>query len=183
MNEEVDLLKTVAARLTSAGIQYMMTGSMAQAFYTAPRTTRDIDVVVQLLPADIDTITLLFQDDFYIDKENVHQAVAGQGMFNIIHNATIIKVDIIIRKNDEYRVEEFSRRQTIDIEGTPVTIVAPEDLILSKLVWAQPSQSELQCRDVRQLMLTVKKLDSAYLEKWSITLGVADLLRKVLQNA
>jgi hypothetical protein len=183
MSEEIDLLKVVAARLASAGIQYMMTGSMAQALYATPRMTRDIDIVVQLYPTDIHKITVLFQDDFYIDEESIRQAVAGEGIFNIIHNPTVIKIDFIVRKKDEYRVKEFSRRQTIDVEGTPVTVVAPEDLILSKLVWAKLSQSELQCRDVRQMMLTAKNLDTAYLEKWSLKLGVDDLLHKVMQNA
>jgi hypothetical protein len=64
----------------------------------------------------------------------------------------VIKVDFIVRKQNEYRVEEFSRRQTIEIEGTPVSIVAPEDLLLSKLVWAKDTGSEMQLRDVRHML-------------------------------
>ena len=41
MNEEIELLKNVAAKLESAGIEYMMTGSMAMAFYSIPRMTRE----------------------------------------------------------------------------------------------------------------------------------------------
>jgi len=42
-----DLLKfinLVDNRLTSAGIPYMLTGSVAMTFYGVPRMTRDVDI-------------------------------------------------------------------------------------------------------------------------------------------
>lgn len=47
MSEQLEFLKTIAARLDSAGIPYMITGSMAMALYARPRMTRDIDLVVE----------------------------------------------------------------------------------------------------------------------------------------
>jgi hypothetical protein len=178
MNAEIELLKETARRLDRAGIKYMMTGSMAMALYALPRMTRDIDMVVEITPADADRLLVLFQDDFYIDAASVRAAIQSTGMFNVIHNESVIKVDFIVRKNEEYRLEEFARRRAVDVDGTPVTVVAPEDLLLSKLVWAKLSQSELQFRDVRQMMGAVRNLDRPYLEKWAARLGVADLLDK-----
>ena len=48
MINEQDLLKIVTERLESAGISYMITGSVAANFYTIPRMTRDIDIIVEL---------------------------------------------------------------------------------------------------------------------------------------
>jgi hypothetical protein len=175
-NEEIELLKTVVRRLESAGIEYMITGSMVLSLYATPRMTRDIDIVIQVSIDDADRITGLFQDDFYITLESVKDAIRNNGMFNIIHNDSIIKVDLIVRKNEEYRKEEFSRKQIADFGGMPVYVVAPEDLILSKLVWAEPSQSELQYRDVRLMLVSCKTLDFEYLKKWAKTLGVNDSL-------
>ena len=182
MNEELELLKKIAARLESADIEYMVTGSMAMAFYSTPRMTRDIDVIIQVSRADANKIVNLFSDDFYIDEASVRQAVMNRGMFNVIHNDSVIKVDFIIRKDEEYRIEEFSRKRRIDIEGVSVWVVAPEDLILSKLIWAKRSQSELQFRDVRQMMMALRELNNKYLEKWSKILRVNDLLGKVKEN-
>jgi hypothetical protein len=103
-------------------------------------------------------------------------------MFNIIHSRLAIKIDFIVRKDEEYRIEEFSRKQKVYIDDIPVSMVAPEDLILSKLIWVQLSESELQFRDVRQMMNTLKNLDAEYLEKWARKLGVEDLLRKAQKN-
>jgi len=51
-------------------------------------------------------------------------------------------------------------------------------LILSKLVWALESNSELQRRDIRQLLAEAVDLD--YIRKWAPQLGVATLLNESL---
>ena len=49
MQNELDIVRDVSARLDRAGIGYMLTGSMAMNYYAQPRMTRDIDVVVALI--------------------------------------------------------------------------------------------------------------------------------------
>ncbi len=183
MTDELDLIKDVASRLAGAGIEYMMTGSMAMAVYSIPRMTRDIDIVIHVSPADVGMLVDLFCEDCYVDEDSVRQAVEQKGMFNIIHNESIIKVDFIVRKDGEYRKLELSRRQQIEIDGVQVAIVAPEDLILSKLVWAKESGSEIQLRDVRQLLVGAQGLDVAYLDRWAGELGVEGLLKEAQENA
>ena len=55
-------------------------------------------------------------------------------------------------------------------------VISKEDLILSKLVWAAPSGSAFQLRDVRKLLAS--GVDEAYLRQWSVRLGVDALLLK-----
>ena len=174
MDDQIAFLHSIARRLDSAGIPYMMTGSMALALYAVPRMTRDIDLVVEVAEDRVADLCELFAGDCYI----VRRAVTTQGMFNIIQNELVIKADFIIRKDAAYRKEEFARRRKIDIEGVPVSVVAPEDLILSKLVWGKDSASELQLRDVRQIVMGNGSLDWPYLEKWAALLDVAEMLVK-----
>ncbi len=134
MAEEIDLLKTIAAKLDSERIAYMMTGSMAMALYAAPRMTRDIDIVVHVTPAHVEKLLGLFRDAFYLEEAAVRKAVSEKGMFNLIHNESVAKVDMIVRKDDDYRIEEFSRRRAVDVDGVSISVVTPEDLILSKLL-------------------------------------------------
>jgi hypothetical protein len=96
-----------------------------------------------------------------------------------MHLATSIKVDLIVRKGSEYRQVEFARRQPVELSGVKTWIVSREDLILSKLVWAKDSGSELQRRDVRTLL--DDSMDRAYLESWAARLGVADALAEIAQ--
>jgi hypothetical protein len=178
MDEQLEFVKLISSRLESVGIAYMMTGSMAMAIYSILRMTRDIDLIVELEPADVDKFVNLFSVDCYIDRDTVKRAVDLHSMFNIIHNEWVVKADFIIRKNEAYRIKEFSRRQKILIEDTPIFVVSVEDLILSKLVWGKESQSDLHLGDVRQMISTVSELDWDYMNKWAIVLGIDQLLKR-----
>lgn len=182
MDEQLEFVKLIASRLDSVDIPYMMTGSMAMAVYSVPRMTRGVDLVVEIKPVDVDKIGDLFSEDCYIDRDSVRQAVDAHSMFNIIHNQWVVKADLIIRKDEEYRREEFARRQKIVIEDMTISVVSAEDLILSKLVWGKKSQSELQLLDVRQIISAVSELDWKYMRKWAVVLGVDALLEKVKEN-
>jgi len=177
MQNELDIVRDVSARLEGAGIGYMLTGSMAMNYYAQPRMTRDIDVVVALRPADAALVVRLFSSDYYVSREAVDSSIAQQSLFNLIHNESVIKVDCIVRKQSEYRLAEFNRRQRIKIEDFETWIVSKEDLILSKLFWARDSHSELQLRDVKNLVST--GYDRAYIQQWTEELGVTSLWREV----
>lgn len=181
MSDELDVLKSVTAQLEAAGILYMVTGSMAANFYAVPRMTRDIDLVLELSERDVDRVTRLFQPKYYIDRDVVQRAVRDQAMFNMIHNVLVVKVDCIVRKETEYRREEFARRRAVSVAGQQIFIVAPEDLILSKLDWAKESRSQMQLDDVRNLLRSVQELDAAYLNRWADRLGLTALYLEVRQ--
>lgn len=102
-------------------------------------------------------------------------------MFNMIHNVLVVKVDCVVRKDSDYRREEFARRRPVAIAGQQVFLVAPEDLILSKLDWAKESRSQTQLGDVRNLLKSVQGLDTAYLNHWALRLGLGTLLQEVSQ--
>lgn len=183
MSDALDVLKLVCHRLEQADIPYMLTGSLAANFYEVPRMTRDIDIVVELHKPDIEKVLQTFQDAFYIDKDAVVDAVERREMFNIIHNDTVFKVDFIVRKPSSYRHTEFQRKQRVPLGDTPIWIVAPEDLIISKLFWAKDSLSEMQLNDIKNLLSTVKNLDKKYIDTWIEMLGLDDLYKKVKGNA
>lgn len=180
MSQELEVLQMVTDRLAEANVPYMVTGSIAMNYYVVPRMTRDIDIVVELSEEDVEKTVRLFQRDFYVEREMVERAVKDRLMFNVIHNAHVIKVDLIVRKNGDYRKEEFSRRRTVKIGDHSLQIVSPEDLILSKLDWAKDSHSEMQLRDVQNLLTGVQRLDHHYLIAWVDRLGLRDLYQEVI---
>ncbi len=179
MSEELEVLGLVTGRLDEAGIPYMVTGSFAMNYYAVPRMTRDIDLVVELTEADVGRLVRLFEEEFYIDGGAVREAIQQQSMFNLIHQASVIKVDMLVRKQHPYRKTEFARRRPGVVMGHRFSIVAPEDLILSKLAWAKDSRSQMQLGDVRNLIASVRDLDRAYIEEWVSRLGLDELYREV----
>lgn len=181
ISDELEVLKIVVQRLADSGINYMVSGSVAGNFYSQPRMTRDIDMVIQLSRFEVDKIYHLFEGDFYIERDSIVAALKDRGMFNIIHNEKVIKIDFIIAAHTEYEKVKFQRRVLKDIEGINLFLISLEDLILSKLLWAKDSRSELQLNDVKNLTTFDREgLDLAYLENWADTLSVKTLLKECL---
>ena len=176
MLNEFDVLRDVGHRLTDAGISYMLTGSLAMNYYSLPRMTRDIDLVVEVRLHDIDVILSFLEPDYYVDRDAISRAITHERTFNIIHREAFIKVDCIVKKRSEYRQVEFDRRQKIDFQGTEVWLVSKEDLIISKLYSARDSHSELQLRDVKNLLASGYEVE--YLQRWTSKLGLHDLLKE-----
>src|SRR5450631_4141695 len=179
MTTELDVLGLVSDRLLACGLPFMLTGSFALAYYATPRMTRDLDIVVALKESDVKTLVTAFESDFYIDPDAARSAIQSERMFNLMHLESGVKVDFIIRKSSEFRQVEFERRHPVTIAGIRTWIVSGEDLILSKLVWALDSNSELQRRDIRQLLAGA--IDFDYIRKWAPHLGVTTLLNELMQ--
>lgn len=179
MLDQLFVLKLVTGRLDAAGISYMVTGSIAAGHYGQPRMTRDIDLVVELHARGAERMTAALGEDFFADVDVIKTAVERRSMFNVIHRESLTKVDVVIRKDADYRVEEFERRRRVEIDGHPLWIVSPEDLILSKLVWAKDSKSEQQLRDVRGIIALQPGIDWKYVNRWAASLTVVKLLAEV----
>lgn len=180
MPSELDIVSDVSSRLEKAGIAYMLTGSMAMNYYAQPRMTRDIDIVVELMPSQVGAIVKAFSPEYYVSAEAVAASVQSRAMFNLIHQETVVKVDFIVRKNSLYRRTEFSRRQRVKVDSFETWIVSKEDLIISKLDWARDSHSEMQFRDIRNLLAT--GCDKAYLNHWTQELGLNTLFQECLNG-
>ena len=177
--DDFNTLKIACEGLEKANIPYMLTGSFAANFYAVPRMTRDIDIIIQIFESDMDQFVEAFEKHFYLDRRAIKDAVEYRRMFNIINVDTAFKIDFIILKNSSYRQVEFQRKQRVIFNGVEVWIVSPEDLIISKLDWARDSMSEMQMRDVKNLLVTLKNLDKAYLDQWIQTLKLDAIYAKV----
>lgn len=177
MNAELDVLGIVSERLEGAGIAFMLTGSFALTYYATPRMTRDLDFVVACEQNGVERLVSLFSHDFYVDEDAARSAVRLQRQFNLMHLNSGIKVDMIVRKDSEYRITEFERRQRVQIGSVVTWIASREDLILSKLVWARNTRSELQKRDVKSLL--GQSVDIQYVAGWANRLSVNDLWNEI----
>lgn len=175
--EQNNVLKDCSERLEKLGIEYMLTGSMALVHYAMPRTTTDIDVIIELTIKDADRFIKEFEKDYYVPHNRVRDAIARNRMFNVLNQETIIKIDCVIRKNDEFSLKAFSRRERVNYSGDfEVWIISKEDLIVSKLNWAKTSKSEMQMRDVAGIIRN--GYDKEYVEFWTAKLGLSEILQE-----
>jgi hypothetical protein len=177
MSDELSILEDITKRLDALRLPFMLTGSVAMNHYAVPRMTRDIDLVILIPPGRIRSFVEALEADYMIVEEAVVSAVQHHSMFNVIHMESVVKVDFVCLKDEEFRREEFSRKKRVKIDGFETWIASREDLILSKLVWAKDSGSQTQYADIANLLND--ECDDGYLTKWADRLGVSEKLEEL----
>ena len=119
----------------------------------------------------------------------IREAIQHRSSFNVIHLATMFKVDIFILKPDVASQEEMTRREQYHVSEVPeqtLFLASAEDVIVHKLYWYQLSGgiSERQWSDVLGvLQVQQDRLDRAYLERAAQQRGVVPLLERALKDA
>ena len=163
--------------MDAIGVEYMVTGSMALNFYALPRTTRDIDIVVDVAPADRRFLIKVLVEDFEADADVIRDALQRNEIFNVL-TPSFVKIDVISRDRQMDHERVFQRRNTFTLRDQQVKVISPEDLVLAKLYWARESKSEMQFRDIRNL-LAGADIDREYILKRARELGLVGVWREV----
>lgn len=178
-----NLLTKIAEILDKLKIPYIVTGGMAVSIWGRTRYTADIDIVVELLPKNIGLLSkelLSIDKDVYVSEEAMREALETKGEFNFIHPESRLKVDFWVVKNT-FNKQEIERAITKEIDGKKVAFVSPEDLILSKLLWYQLSQSTRQLEDIDSV-LKISKVDMGYVKETSEKQGTSEILENLIKK-
>jgi len=172
------------------GIAYHIGGSVAGVSYGVSRTTIDVDLVVDLQAEQIHPLVLRLRSEYYIDEEMIEDALRDRSSFNLIHFATMFKVDIFILKPTAYDQQAFLRADLKLLDDEPNSplffVESVEDVILNKLRWYRlgGGVSERQWSDLTSVMrVQAGALDTVYLRQWASELSVTDLLEQALNEA
>ena len=186
--EPIAVTLELAAGLEELGLEYVVGGSVASSLHGIPRATQDIDIVVVLWGRDVDRFVARFESTFYVDRDMVVDAILRRASFNIIHLATMYKVDVFIADRSDLVREELSRRLAIELGEPPrqVWVCSAEDIVLQKLDWYEQGNriSDRQWIDVIGVMkVQGERLDLAYLRRWADSKRLRDLLEKALREA
>lgn len=162
------LLREIVGSLERLGIPHMVVGSFASTFHGEPRSTRDLDIVIDPTPSQLQAfLQTLSPDRVYVDSDVARDALRRRSMFNVIDMATGWKLDVIIRKARAFSIEELGRRQKGEIVGVAVDTATAEDTIIAKLEWSKASGSDRQLEDVAGILrVRGEALDADYIERW-----------------
>lgn len=161
----IEFFQKIIDVLDEEKIPYMLSGSVAMSLYIVPRATRDFDFVIFLQPKNIRNFVNHFQEGYYCNIIAIEDALKHESMFNIIDHNSGFKADFVILKNEDFRQVEFSRKITLEYFGKKISVVSVEDLLISKLIWIQDFNSNIQEEDIRNLS-EYENLDNEYIQKW-----------------
>jgi hypothetical protein len=138
----------------------------------------------------VEAIRSALANDFYVDESMIREAILRGSTFNVLHKATMFKVDVFLAGGDQWSRLELSRAraQELDVPDgkAAVRFASPEDTLLHKLVWYRLDQevSDRQWGDVLGIIkVQGAALDHHYMDHWATSLGVRDLLIRAIQQS
>jgi hypothetical protein len=186
----VSAIGPIVAALQQLGVSYYIGGSVASSAHGLPRTTLDVDLVADLKPTHVEDLVRILGGEYYLDAEVIRDATRQLTTFNVIHLATMLKVDVFVLGADDYDRTAFRRARKAAIgsagEVAEFVVASPEDIILLKLRWYRMGDevAQQQWSDaVGVLKVQGDALDAEYLSKWADYLRVADLMTRALEEA
>lgn len=185
-----EFLKMILAVLDEAGIDYMIGGAVAVWPWGEPRSTQDIDIVIQLgiehvnaLSKELEKVEIFLPPD--IIMENFFET-RGDLPINAIHGASGYKAEMfLVREEDELRKAAFQRRVKIDFgpEVGDIYIQSPEDLIIYKMLYYSLSHQTKHIRDIGSIIKTMgEQLDYEYIQRWAAEKQLAAIWQEIIQE-
>ncbi|SFI70099.1 nucleotidyl transferase AbiEii/AbiGii toxin family protein [Planctomicrobium piriforme] len=180
VDEFRDCLQRIASILQQFRLRYCLTGGAAFIAYGDPRTTQDVDLIVDVerlrecLPQ---LLSLLREEQFLLTEETVREAVRSQRKFQLIDLVSTFKFDL-------YPLElvEGLLDRAVEMEIMPnlhYPIASRPDLIASKVVGIGKGSHKSR-RDVRWLMWGATDYEQALARQFIEGLGLTALLEVVL---
>jgi len=197
IQNSAELATQLHAVLEKANISYYVTGGVAAIAYGDPRTTRDLDIVIQILKTEIEPLKLaLEQAGFYV--AGVDDVISGRmKTLQITHVETISRADLMLADETPYARMQFARRRKYafptsssvgsledGVADSNVYVAAPEDVVISKLRWGLRSDSEKQRRDILAILKVQQAaLDYAYIRKWASEFELSEQMEELITAA
>ncbi len=184
----VTALEPVAAAFEALGIAYFLGGSVASSAHGVARASLDADIVAEIEPAHVDRLAQQFAVAYYTPVEQMRTAAKEHRSFNLIHLATMFKIDVFVsrRRPFDRSAAARARPQAIGHEAERHFLIASaEDTVLAKLEWFRlgGGTSERQWWDIVGVLKVGTDVDRVYLRQWAAALGVDDLLDQALAAA
>jgi len=194
MNAEIlsyeGFVRLVLDAIEAAGIEYLIGGAVATWAWGEPRSTLDLDLVVNIPLECVSQFSKeLKKRDMLVPEEIILDNILEDRVdlpINAIHMYSGYKADLYpVRDGDELRASAFNRRQKVDLGASlgEVYLHAPEDLIIYKLWYYSISQQTKHIRDITSIVMTLRdELDFSYIEKWVMKKGLLNIWQELLDR-
>lgn len=178
----------LAAVFEELEIVYWLSGSLASSIHGEPRSSHDVDFVVDLTAAQVAALVQALEEEFFVDEGFIREAVQRRDSFQLVQRDGYNRVDVFLMKDQPFANEQRRRRERKVVDtrtGAALWVTSVEDIVLQKLAWYRRGGevSDLQWRDVLGVLKVNPGLDREYLRKWAVDLGIADLLEPAFGHA
>lgn len=183
MNPLRRALEPLADVLDAQAIAYAIGGSVASSTFGIGRSTLDIDLVADLRSHEVQSLIAPLSA-YCSDPIAAERSSASGRSFNLIHLASLVKLDVFPLGMRNFDRESFQRRVMAPLmegEGRLFPFRPPEAIIVQKLEWFRlgGELSERQWGDVLGVLrVQGTSLNSHRMRHWAASIGVSDLLQR-----
>jgi hypothetical protein len=138
----LELLRTVTRYFHQRKIRYVLVGGIAVSVYGYPRSTQDIDLIIDHEELDVnDFCKYLRMNDFQVTENDLLAAFKEKSHATIFHRTLSTRLDV----KGNFSIEDKDTLNTaleLPIEDFEITIVSPEAFIIHKLKFGSPRDLE-----------------------------------------
>jgi hypothetical protein len=175
-------MERIADLLDQLEIPYHFTGGLAVVYYGEPRFTQDVDVVLRLSADRPEAMLLLarLSQTHFIDVPTALQAIRGNGLFQAMERATMVKIDFHVGEKIPGELDRSTVRDYAP--GLQVRLPSKEDAILSKLIWMRLGSHKAKF-DATTMWKRDEEFDRQQLSKQALKLGLTKELSEIEEAA
>jgi hypothetical protein len=178
-----EFIRYAIGTLERLNIPYAVVGSAASMSYGEPRSTQDLDIVIDPTEPAVLALCAAFSDpEFYVSEAAARDAVRNRRQFNVIHSRSAFKIDFLVVRNTPWSRSQLSRRRRAPLfQDLLADTASPEDVILGKLQYFREGESHKHLRDITSMLTTSGDLiDHEEIARWAEQLGVLDTWQAIL---
>ncbi len=174
-----DVVRGISEILLEAGVDYVIVGGVAVSGWGNVRTTRDVDIIMDLREKDIASLSdALKKEGFDVMADDIRDAMKEKGHFTIFDTRSDYHIDAKGCYGEKEK-RSLKEKKAVDLWGIRIFIASPEDTIANKLVFG----SEQDIRDAEGIYVRqMEKLDLNYLEEICRKMGVSGDLESLKQR-
>jgi hypothetical protein len=175
--EVADIMIEVIDALDAHGIPYMLVGSFSSNFYGIPRSTKDVDLVLEFGQRSVHDLTRSLGPRYSLQPQVGFESVTGTTRYIIDLASTHFQVELFSISNDPHDRERFARRRKVAWLNRQIWLPRPEDVIVTKLRWLADLRRNKDYDDILQVATVQSdRLDWDYVTRWADQHGTRKLL-------
>ncbi|HEC88746.1 MAG TPA: hypothetical protein ENI52_05470 [Thermoplasmata archaeon] len=172
-----EIMRDFIQILNLLDIDYVIIGGIAVNCWGNIRTTRDIDVIIDL--KDIGKfVKKLEEKGFKVKIEDIEKALQEKSHFTIFDEEYLYHIDVKGAYSKREK-ESLKTKKDVKIDDFVIYISSPEDTIANKLLYG----SEQDIKDAESIYIRQKeKIDFSYLEKRCKELDVYEEYKEMVKK-
>lgn len=175
--QELNLYQLFTNKLNENQITYAVTGSVASIIYGEPRTTHDIDIIVEIESGKAEILSGIFpSNEFYFPPVEVLKTEilrVNRGHCNIIHLKTGFKADIYFCGRNQFEKWAVLNSKSFQINNTLISVAPPEYVIVKKLEFYKEGHSQKHLEDIKAIIFNSHDIiNFSMLEEYILEFGL-----------